>query len=199
MLFCPSDPPTESTAALRQILTYSVASTTFKQQIRAFRQVLSGQLQHFTPVGGTALTTSTINPFIQNIVLCLNQGQAILPSSIYLNMIQQELTQKVEVIEGKIKAVVTSNCETIKKSLDQQKKQLAIMRRQCDDHELIGCNEEVFDSDMKDQDKLLKDIQQYMNGFLTIDEAFTHITAMIKESIEEDMLGKSIHQGSREL
>jgi hypothetical protein len=114
------DPPTETTAALRQKLTFQATTKTFKAQVRALRNVLADQLSTPMITATTTLTAANLGQLVTAIASALNTGEVVLPSDAYINMMQQEVQQHLHKLD---EAVAVNARESIAKLEDAFKRQ----------------------------------------------------------------------------
>ena len=111
------DAPTESTKALKNKLSYEITSPTFQRQLQEFRETLSHQLQEPTLFANVPLTGRTMEVLVQSIASSLNSGESILPTSTYVNMMQQEFDKVVE----RMKAEVITQVDDLIAGLEQRR------------------------------------------------------------------------------
>eukprot|EP00600_Ochromonadales_sp_CCMP1393_P003235 CAMPEP_0174989904 /NCGR_PEP_ID=MMETSP0004_2-20121128/20999_1 /TAXON_ID=420556 /ORGANISM="Ochromonas sp., Strain CCMP1393" /LENGTH=1166 /DNA_ID=CAMNT_0016243401 /DNA_START=22 /DNA_END=3525 /DNA_ORIENTATION=- len=96
--------PMERTKDLKQKLEYQKTCAEFRDQVRALRGALSGQLLEPTLFAGNALTGKTYVRLTQQVAQALNAGQSVLPSSAYLNMMKEEAQVLVQQYEQELRA-----------------------------------------------------------------------------------------------
>ena len=115
------EPPTDSVKDLRQRLTIEKTSSTFREQLRAFRMSLSTQLAEGMFLTGTnnrvLLTGKLMHALVQRVSSSLNKGEVVLPSSTYLTMMKEESRQLRDEYEKKLRERVQSALYT---ELDQE-------------------------------------------------------------------------------
>lgn len=102
------DAPTEKVADLKKKLTIEMTSGAFRAQLRALRRTLAGQLADPTVFANQPLTGRLLHGMVVQLVSSLNKGEAILPASTYLSMLQQEVAQLREEYGDSLRAEVSA-------------------------------------------------------------------------------------------
>jgi len=112
------DAPMESTKDLKKKLSYETTSLIFKSQIRSLRNSLSNQLNEPTYFSGKPITGQTIVPLINQVVLSLNKGESVMPSSIYVSMMKEELRNIYQSLESEVFLFVSTHSQILESKVN---------------------------------------------------------------------------------
>eukprot|EP01035_Chromulina_nebulosa_P018697 gene18697-24454_t len=107
------DAPMESTKDLKKKLSYETTSLVFKSQLRSLRNSLSNQLNEPTYFSGKPITVQSIVPLINQVVTSLNKGESVMPSSIYVSMMKEELRNIYQSLENEVFRLVSTQSQIL--------------------------------------------------------------------------------------
>ena len=130
----------------------------------------------------TTLTSANLNPLINNIVASLNKGDVVLPSSIYLSMLQEEVHHSVDKLEESVRSQVKRCCEGMHKISSES--QVSVRRLKDRD---VG--DDLKKMLLESADSVVEEIRGVLFEFVTEEDAASYIKAEVDDVVASELKG----------